>query len=320
MKGIQAPANVKYALIHEALRGDGNLLNISELCQIACVSRSGYYAWVEAAPKRQRREEQDMQDFALVQEAYRFRGYKKGARSIHMRLLHLKPPITMNVKKIGRLMRKYGLFCPIRKANPYRQMAKAMKTSHVAKNVINREFRKYQPRKALLTDITYLFFKGGTCYLSTILDACTHEILAWVLSENLKVDFVIRTVESLVAQYGAELDNTTIVHSDQGCHYTSNAFIDKLRDENFVQSMSRKGNCWDNAPQESFFGHMKDDVAEIIENCDSFQAVNLVIEDWMDYYNTDRYQWELAKLSPKEYYQYLLTGVYPLPGSPPERI
>ena len=94
MKGIQAPANVKYALIHEALSGDGNLLNISELCQIACVSRSGYYAWLKAAPKRQRREEQDMKDFALVQEAYQFRGYKKGARSIHMRLLHQKPPIT----------------------------------------------------------------------------------------------------------------------------------------------------------------------------------------------------------------------------------
>ena len=195
-----------------------------------------------------------------------------------------------------------------------------MKTSHVANNIINREFRKYQPRKALLTDITYLFFNGGTCYLSTILDVCTHEILAWELSENLKVDFVIRTVESLVAQYGAQLDNTTIVHSDQGCHYTSNAFIDKLRDEHFVQSMSRKGNCWDNAPQESFFGHMKDDVAEIVEHCDSFHAVKSVIEDWMDYYNTDRYQWELAKLSPREYYQYLLTGVYPLPGRPPERI
>lgn len=319
MKGIQAPAHVKYALIHEALKGDGNLLNIGELCEIACVSRSGYYAWLEAAPKRQAREEQDMRDFAHVQEAYRFRGYQKGARSIHMRLLHQEPPITMNVKKIGRLMRKYGLFCPIRQANPYRRMAKAMKTSHVAKNVINREFRKYQPRKALLTDITYLFFKGGTCYLSTILDACTHEILAWELSENLKVDFVIRTVESLVAQYGAELDNTAIVHSDQGCHYTSNAFIEKLRDENFVQSMSRKGNCWDNAPQESFFGHMKDDVADLVENCGSFQAVNLVIEDWMDYYNTDRYQWDLAKLSPREYYQYLLTGVYPLPCRPPAK-
>ena len=90
--GIQAPAEVKYGLIHEAVRQDGNLLNISALCRIAGVSRSGYYAWLDAAPLRQSREETDSADFALVKQAYEFRGYKKGARSIYMRLLHLDPP------------------------------------------------------------------------------------------------------------------------------------------------------------------------------------------------------------------------------------
>ena len=161
--GIQAPAEVKYGLILEAVRQDGNLLNISALCRIADVSRSGYYAWLDAAPLRQSREETDSTDFALVKQAYEFRGYKKGARSIYMRLLHLDPPVVMNIKKIRRLMRKYGLRCPIRQANPYRQMAKAMKTSHVAKNEINRQFRSYAPRKALLTDITYIFYQGGVC-------------------------------------------------------------------------------------------------------------------------------------------------------------
>ena len=112
--GIQAPAEVKYGLIHEAVRQDDNLLNISALCRIAGVSRSGYYAWLEAAPLRQSREEADSADFALVKQAYEFRGYKKGARSIYMRLLHLDPPVVMNIKKIRRLMRKYDLFCPIR--------------------------------------------------------------------------------------------------------------------------------------------------------------------------------------------------------------
>ena len=239
--GIQAPAEVKYGLIHEAVRQDGNLLNISALCRIAGVSRSGYYAWLDAAPLRQSREETDSADFALVKQAYEFRGYKKGARSIYMRLLHLDPPVIMNIKKIRRLMRKYGLFCPIRQANPYRQMAKAMKTSHVAKNEINRQFRSYAPRKALLTDITYLFYRNGVCYLSPILDVCTHEVLAYRLSDNLRVDFVLEMVDAMCSKYGAELDNTTIVHSDQGCHYTSNAFIQKLEDASFVQSMSRKG-------------------------------------------------------------------------------
>ena len=85
----------------------------------------------------------------VISRSYEFRGYKKGARSIYMRLLHLDPPVVMNIKKIRRLMRKYGLRCPIRQANPYRQMAKAMKTSHVAKNEINRQFRSYAPRKPL---------------------------------------------------------------------------------------------------------------------------------------------------------------------------
>ena len=310
--GIQTPAEVKYQLIHEAIRLDNNELNISELCRIAGVSRSGYYSWVGTASARQEREDQDLEDFRLIKEAYKFRGYKKGARSIYMRLLHLKPPVIMNLKKIRRLMLKYGLYCPIRSANPYRRMAKALKTNHVAENKINRAFKGYQPRKALLTDITYLFYRAGICYLSPILDVCTHEILAYELSDNLKVDFVLAMVDELCAKYGAELDDTVIIHSDQGCHYTSKAFIARLKEEGFVQSMSRKGNCWDNAPQESFFGHMKDDIRELVTNCDTFDEVRRIVDDWMDYYNNDRYQWDLEKLSPREYYQYRLTGVYPI--------
>jgi len=312
--GIQAPAEVKFALIHEAVQQDGNALSISYMCDIAGVSRSGYYAWIGAAPARQKREIHDKADFVLILEAYRFRGYKKGARSIYMRLLH--QGIVMNIKKIRRLMKKYNLACPIRKANPYRRMAKALATSNVAPNIVNRDFRK-EPRKVLLTDITYLFFATGKCYLSTILDAFTHEVLAYRVSLSLKVDFVLETVDQLRKKHGSTLDNTTIVHSDQGCHYTSYAFIQKLKDSEFVQSMSRRGNCWDNAPQESFFGHMKDEIRELISDCESFEAVLPVLDDWMDYYNNDRYQWDLLKLSPKEYYTYLETGKYPLPCKVP---
>ncbi len=310
--GIQAPAEVKYRLIHEAIKADDNVLNISALCRIAGVSRSGYYAWVDAAPLRKNREDGDLADFAKIKKAYDFRGYKKGARSIYMRLLHQKPPVIMNLKKIRRLMRKYGLFCPVRQPNPYRRMAREMQTNHVAGNIINREFGKYAPRKALLTDITYLFYRSGVCYLSHIMDVCTHEALAYELSESLKVEFVIDMMDALCAEYGAELDNTTIVHGDQGCHYTSKAFIQKLRDNEFIQSMSRRGNCWDNSPQESFFGHMKDEIRELIADCETFSEVKAIVDDWMDYYNNDRYQWDLEKLSPKEYYTYRQTGVYPL--------
>ena len=309
--GIEAPAEVKYGLIQSAIQADGNLLNVSWMCQIAGVSRSGFYAWRNGAPARQQREDEDEKDFELVLEAYRFRGRPKGARGIHMRLLHMN--IRMNVKKIRRLMKEFGLKCPIRRENPYKRMASAMKTNHVAPNVLKRNFLQGTPRKVLLTDITYLFYKTGKCYLSTILDAMTREVLAYRLSESLEVDFVIETVDALIQKHRCTLDNTTIVHSDQGCHYTSNAFIQKLKDNQFVQSMSRKGNCWDNAPQESFFGHMKDEIRDAVACAVSFETVREIVDDQMDYYNNDRYQWQLLKLSPAEYCGYLMTGVYPLP-------
>ena len=106
------------------------------------------------------------------------------------------------------------------------------------------------------------------------------------------------------------MDEETIIHSDRGVHYTSYKFIEIVKDSNFRQSMSRRANCWDNAPQESFFGHMKDEID--VSNCTDFCEVKDIIDDWIDYYNNERYQWDLAKLSPNEYYSYITTGIYPL--------
>ena len=253
-------------------------------------------------------------DFERILEAYSFRGYDKGAQGIYMRLLHMEPPIIMNVKKIRRLMKKYGLICNVRKANPYRRMANAIKTNNVADNLVKREFEKYGPRKILLTDITYIPFEGRFCYLSTIIDAFTKEILSYVLSESLEVDFVLETVHLMIEKHGVSLTTETIIHSDQGCHYTSCSFIQLVKDKGLRQSMSRRGNCWDNAPQESFFGRMKDHIGGRIKECTTYREVLGIINDWMDYYNKDRYQWELAKLSPNEYYKYITTGIYPIKG------
>lgn len=306
-------SSAKFEIIHEIITQDGNLQNVKELCAIAGVSRSGYYNWLNSADKRAEKEAADRADFDLILEAYQFRGYDKGIRGIHMRLLHMDPPILMNLKKIRRLMNKYGLVCPIRKANPYRRMAKAMKTDAVADNLLNREFRSHGPRKVLLTDITYIPCCGVFFYLSVIKDAYTMQILSYVLSESLEVDFVLETVNILIANHGVSLDTETLIHSDQGCHYTSKKFRQIISDFQLRQSMSRRGNCWDNAPQESFFGHMKDDIMNKIALAESFDDAKAIIDDYMDYYNNDRGQWELAKLSPNEYYRYVTTGVYPLP-------
>lgn len=165
----------------------------------------------------------------------------------------------------------------------------------------------------LLTDITYLTRKDNTkwTYLSTIMDAYTKQILAHSLSESLEVDFVLDCVTQVIVKHGGDLTAETILHSDQGTHYASNRFIELVTNAEIRRSMSRRANCWDNAPQESLFGHMKDELrlsgkenhAELVEK----------VNDWVDYYNNDRPQWELAKLTPNEYFDYIKTKDYPIP-------
>lgn len=300
----------KFQLIHELVSREDNVLTITELCSIARVSRSGYYNWVNSKDKRDEQERKDRHDFELILEAFSHRGYDKGVRGIHMRLLHMDPPILMNVKKISRLMHKYNLICPIRQANPYRRMAAALKTNNVADNLVTREFEEHGPRSILLTDITYIPYNGTFAYLSTIIDAFTKQVLSYAISDNLKLDFALLTVEQLIRNHRISLDEETIIHSDRGVHYTSYKFIEIVKDSNLRQSMSRRANCWDNAPQESFFGHMKDEID--VSNCTDFCEVKDIIDDWIDYYNNERYQWDLAKLSPNEYYSYITTGIYPL--------
>lgn len=175
----------KFQIINETLKQEDNLLNISLLCEIARVSRSGYYRWIKSTKVRQKREEKDRQDFELILRAYHQHGYNKRAKGIYMCMLHWEKSVIINLKKIRRLMNKYGLVCPIRKANPYKRMAKAIKTNDTAENILNREFTKYGARKVLLTDITYIPYENTFCYLSTILDAYTRQILSYALSDSL---------------------------------------------------------------------------------------------------------------------------------------
>lgn len=137
-------------------------------------------------------------------------------------------------------------------------------------------------------------------------------MLAYKLSQSLEVDFVLETVEQLLSNPNIELKTDVILHSDQGCHYTNILFGEPLKDNGLRQSMSRRGNCWDNAPQESFFGHMKDEIH--LDVCETFERLNHEVDCYMDYYNNDRYQWELAKFSPNQYAEYLKTGEYPPTG------
>lgn len=162
----------------------------------------------------------------------------------------------------------------------------------------------------MLTDITYLPYNDTFAYLSTIIDAFTKQVLSYVVSDSLAIDFVLETVKQLMDRHEVSLQAETIIHSDQGCHYISYQFIQFVKDKSLRQSMSRRGNCWDNAPQESFRGHMKDHIREKLKACTRFDEVKAIVDAYIDFYNNHRYQWDLAKLSPNEFYQFCITGLY----------
>lgn len=140
--------------------------------------------------KRNDQESKDLESYKNVLAAFKFKNRKKGARQIKMTLQNFFG-INYNLKRIRRIMRKYNIVCPHRKANPYRRMMKATKEHKVLPNLLNREFKQDIPAKVLLTDITYLFYKAGQkAYLSTILDASTNEILSYNLSKSLQINKV----------------------------------------------------------------------------------------------------------------------------------
>ncbi|GAA0866745.1 IS3 family transposase [Paraclostridium tenue] len=299
-----SPSNI-FKIIQNLIK-DFNLNKLTRyLCKIANVSTSGYYKFLNNFKTRDMNEYSDLKSKEIILKAFNYRGYKKGSRSIKM-ILKNKFNIIMNRKKIQRIMRKYNIICPIRKANPYKRIAKATKAHRVVPNKLNRAFKQNIPGKIMLTDITYMpYGNNKMAYLSTIKDSSTNEILAYKLSNSLAIDIVIETIDKLIKLKPFRLHKDAFVHSDQGFHYTSPIFQRLLKENNLGQSMSRRGNCWDNAPQESFFGHMKDEID--YKNCNTIEELRILIDDYMDYYNNDRCQWNLKKLTPVQYRNQLLS-------------
>lgn len=284
-----------------------NLKNmVSHLCKVAQVSKSGYYNYLKSSNTRKFKENRDLELKKLILIAFNHRGFKKGSRSIKM-VLEQEFNIILNRKCIQRIMSKYHIECPIRKANPYRRMLKATREHTVVPNLLNRDFKQHIPGKVLLTDITYLSYgSSNRAYLSTIKDGSTNEILAYKLSSNLTLDIATETIENLVKNHKQLLRKDSFIHSDQGAHYTSPTFQKLLNKYKLGQSMSRRGNCWDNAPQESFFGHMKDEIE--IRSCTRFEELELIIDNYINYYNNYRYQWGLKKLAPVQYRNQLIAN------------
>lgn len=267
------------------------------LCNIAQVSRCGYYKWLNNYGNNR-----DWNDYLVIKEIFE-RGKKKlGWRSIQMRL-RADYGMIMNHKKIKRIMRENNLIVKIRRKNPYRMIMKKTQEHCTFNNILDRNFKQNIPGKVFCTDITYLYYGfNKKAYLSVIKDIASKEIISWRLSNNLTMQFVLDTVDDLKRM--AITDNA-IIHSDQGVHYTNPEFIAKVKSLELIQSMSRKGNCIDNASMESFFGHFKDDVD--CKSARTFGELLDMVNEYMWYYNNRRYQWEIKKMTPVEYRNHLLS-------------
>ncbi|MGL5383814.1 MAG: IS3 family transposase [Culicoidibacterales bacterium] len=277
------------------------------LCQVAAVSTSGYYRYFSDAAfdARKIRKQQDTAKASIIRKAMKRCGYEKGSRQIKMFLDRSEKYEVMSLKTIQRIMKKFNITCSYRQKSKQKAIMKATQEHHTAPNVLHRQFKTGIARKVLLTDISYLPYYGGkTAYLSAVIDAETTELLGHVVSPSLKIEFVLKTIEQVFGKREFELAEGALINSDQGCHYTSPQFKKLVESKGLIQSMSRRGNCWDNAPIESFFGHLKDNID--LENCRTFKEVKQEVDSYIRYYNNFRYKWNLKKMTPVEYRNHLL--------------
>jgi putative transposase len=270
-------------------------MDVDKLALIANVSRSGYYKWLKRADEP----EKDHADYLLIKAVFDKGRARYGWRTIQMKLK--TQGTAMNHKKIQRIKIKYRLYTKIRQANPYKAMIKKTREHRIFENILGRDFRRVEPDKVFCTDITYLPFNRRLAYLSAIKDVATREVVAWNVSLRPEMDLVLGTLGRMkLARHDG------LIHSDQGFHYTNSQYIQRVKRLGLAQSMSRKGNCLDNAPMESFFGHFKDEID--IADCKTFEELKMNIDAYMQYYNTERQQWNLKKMTPVKYRNHLLAG------------
>lgn len=264
----------------------------SALCKFAKVSRSGFYEW--SCRKETNPTEDDM---LIVQLFIKSRGIK-GKRRLKMAFERLTKR-KINIKKVKRIKRDFNLVTVIRKKSRPRAVFKAGEESKVAPNLVKRNFSPQPKSIVLSTDITELKYAyGQKAYLSAVKDLRTKEIVSYAVEPHPTISLAIARLPEVIAQMPSSRRRKIILHSDQGGQYTSYQFRRAFETLGVKVSMSRKGNCLDNAPIESFFGHLKDEAD--YKTCKTFQELRKCIQRYMKYYNYERPQWGLKQKTPAE--------------------
>lgn len=273
---------------------------ITNILKKTGISKSSYYSIIHSNG-HDISDSHDAEDITLIKKVLDSEKYPMGSRMVHMKMKSITG-VQFSRKKIMRLMKKYGLLCQVRKSNISRQTANKMLKRNVKPNILKRKFRFYRPLTVVLTDVSYLKYSSNkTAYLSAIKDPASGRILACAVSDCNDLQLVDDTLDQLDYHFS---DGTLIFHSDQGTLYLSDHIQRRIKAMGFTQSMSRRGNCWDNSSQESYFGHFKDECD--YKGCSTVDEVRKTVLEYIEYYNYRRPQWCRNKMTPVEFEKYLL--------------
>lgn len=239
---------MRYGFIKAAVEKD-KTLRVARLCKILEVSKSGYYAWDKRpeSNRNQRRRELTSQ----VKNEFFENKRIPGAKKIAAKLSSVEEPV--NTKAVAKIMRENNW--KSKTVKKYKATTNSKHNLPVAENILNRDFSSDAPNKKWVSDITYIATDEGWLYLAGILDLYGREVAGWSMGERMTKSLVIDCLKQARMRRGNP--KGVLLHSDRGSQYCSLKYQDILREHDFICSMSRKGNCWDNAPMESFWGKLK---------------------------------------------------------------
>lgn len=258
------------------------------MCKILEVSRSGYYDWL----KRLDIPDKDEWLANAIRTCQEKSRKTYGYRRVRLWLVR-NCGMVVNHKAILRVMNKYNLLSEVRRRRKYQHYSQCI---HRYENILNRDFNADQSNKKWVTDITYIHTKQGVLYLSVIKDIYDGFIVSYQYGSEQTNDLVSRTVRSAIKS--EKVTDGLVLHSDQGSQYTSHEYHCLTKEYGIAPSMSRRGNCLDNACAESFFGQLKSECINRVKPV-TFDEVQQLIDDYIHFYNYERIQLK-NKLTPYE--------------------
>lgn len=278
---------------YEFIRAHRDQFNISRLCEVFEISRSGYYGW------RGRKESKRAQaNRTVLSEIHKVHEQSKQAYGAVKTWRDLKANgISCGRHRVARLRRQAGI--EARRKRRFRITTQSRLGVVAADNQLNQQFEAGSPNRAWVGDITFIATAVGWLYLAVLIDLYSRKVVGWAMSERIDQQLVIDALDMALVQ--SQPQPGLIHHSDQGRQYSSTAYVEMLKRHGMIQSMSRRGNCYDNAVAESFFSSLKN---EIVHHC-SFknrdEAKSAIFEYIEVFYNRQRRHQSLDYLSPVDY-------------------